>query len=110
MCSAPVVSPTSRVVAPSVVSSGASRRIAGAGLCYYDGLVKWPLQGLLGNTGCSCCCLSLPHLLGLDTDVVNLLLNAGCQSCRRDKTIRVHGPLTSDRQGPGVVMRNPSSP
>ena len=98
------------MAAPVVVSP--PRRIARAtSLGYHDGLVQRPLERLVGSARRPGRRLSLPHLLGLDADIVDLLLGLRLFTGRtaaagRPGTAR----LTSDKQGPGVVMRKPSSP
>ena len=58
----------------------------------------------------SCRGLSLPYFLGLDTDVINLLLEViEIRIPSLERGIK-DGKLTSVRHGPGVVIRNPSSP
>lgn len=59
--------------------------------------------------------LALPYFLGLPTDVVDLLLHAETmisKFCAVEEEMgeELSGKLTSVKQGPGVVMRNPSSP
>lgn len=98
------------LVAPSALPP-ASRRIAGRRLGDHHGLVERPLEDLGRGARCPRRCLLLPHVLGLDADVVYLLL--GRVSISRSGKVGClsgSGQLTSVKQGPGVVIRKPSSP
>lgn len=98
-----------RIVSLSV--AGSPFGSFGGSLRYQDGLVQRPLQRFvrvqLGGR------LFLPDLSRLDTDVVDLFL---CVQRRQtnmraqETVIGGEGSLTSVRQLPAVVMRNPSSP
>lgn len=108
--SASLVSSASGLVAPSAVSPP-SCRIIRTRFRYDHRLVERTLENLVCRPRRPCCCLFLPHLLGFDTYVVYLFL-VGVVNL----LVPESGPvakdrrLTSVRQGPGVVIRNPSSP
>lgn len=76
----PLVTPTTGVVSSTVVAfppgrlAAVAAAAAAVGLGHKDGLVQRPLQGLLGVELDPRGGLPLPHLLGLDADVVDLLL------------------------------------